>query len=123
VVQATEPFVKMTPRAEGKMASLMKDRGIEAPVLRVFASPGGGCGGGQFGMSIAESQEADDLVIALESLTLIVDPRSAPLLDGAEIDFVESALSAGFTIFNPNAAAGCDCSAGGCGPGAPPSCC
>ena len=124
MVQASETFVTMTPRAESKMAELLRERGIAEPRLRVFAQDGGGCAGVQFGMSIAEHQDGADTVITLASLTLLVDEQSAPLVAGAEIDFVEGPMQSGFTIFNPNQAGGCNCGAGGCGPGGPPpSCC
>jgi iron-sulfur cluster assembly accessory protein len=118
-----ESSVRMTPRAENRMAELFRDRGIADPILRVFASAGSGCGGAQFGMTIVEQREASDVVISLEQLTLLVDQQSAPLLDGAEIDFVEGTMSSGFTISNPNVSTSCACGAGGCGDGARPSCC
>ena len=34
---------------------------------------------------------------------IVIDPDSAPLLEGAEIDYVDDLMKAGFTIFNPNA--------------------
>ena len=61
---------------------------------------------------------------------MVVDPFSAPYLQGTEIDFVEG-LQGGFAINNPNATAACGCGhsfqvedeaaaeahAGGCGSG------
>jgi len=125
MVRASEGMVTMTGRAEQKMAEILRERGIATPMLRVFAQDGGGCAGVQFGMTIAEQQEAGDTVVSLATLTLIIDPQSAPLVDGAEIDFVEGPMSSGFTISNPNAAPPCACGAGGCGPGgpSPSSCC
>jgi len=107
----------MTPRAEDKMADILQERGIEDPMLRVFAAGGGGgCGGPQFGMSIAEGPETGDIELKLTKLTLFMDASSAPLLDGAEIDFVEDQMTRGFTIYNPKLAAQ-GCGSGGCSPG------
>ncbi len=123
VRQAEQTLVRMTERARTKMLGLMKERGIEQPKLRVFVA-GGGCSGYQYGMSIAEKQNPDDIVIGQGPMTLFVDLESAPMLQGAEIDYVEDELQSGFAINNPNApspGSGCSCSANG-GEG-PPTCC
>ncbi|MFL6018524.1 MAG: HesB/IscA family protein, partial [Gaiellaceae bacterium] len=59
-------------------------------------------------------------------------PFSAPYLQGAEVDYVDSIQAAGFAVNNPNAVASCGCghsfqvadedapegsAAGGCGSG------
>lgn len=123
VRQAEEVLITMTERAQAKMVSLLRERGGEQPELRVFVA-GGGCSGYQYGMSIAEGRKQDDIIIGQGDLTLLVDPESAPLVRGAEIDFIEDAMQSGFAINNPNApspGSGCSCSANG-GEG-PPTCC
>ena len=42
-------------------------------------------------------------------VTVLVDAESAPLMRGAEIDYVDDIMKSGFTIFNPNAVKGCAC--------------
>jgi iron-sulfur cluster assembly protein len=44
----------------------------------------------------------------LEGVRVVVDPYSAPYLQGTEIDFVEG-LQGGFAINNPNVTASCGC--------------
>jgi len=44
-----------------------------------------------------------------QGLKLVVDPDSAPLLEGAEIDYVDDLMRSGFTIYNPNATHSCAC--------------
>jgi iron-sulfur cluster assembly protein len=117
----TETLITITERAEEKLVSLLDRRGFPAPLLRAFVAGMGGCSGYQYGLQLAERAEEGDLKIASGRITLIVDPDSAPLLRGAEIDFVEDVMRSGFTISNPNAPAGCDCGArSGNGP---PACC
>ena len=102
--------------------SLMRERGLEQPELRVFVA-GGGCSGYQYGMSIAEGRQQDDIVVSQGDLTLLIDPESAPLVRGSEIDYIDDVMQSGFAINNPNApqGGGCSCSANG-GEG-PPTCC
>ena len=105
----TEPaIVTVTDKAASKAKTILEERGIENGALRVFVV-GGGCSGYQYGMAIARSREEDDITIEVSGVTLLVDAESAPLLDGAEVDYVEDLMKSGFTIFNPNATRSCAC--------------
>ncbi len=101
-------MLTITESAAAKVKNLLKEKDSEQGALRVFVA-GGGCSGYQYGMAIAQEQEADDLIIEQAGVRLFVDPESAPLLKGAEIDYVEDVMKSGFTIFNPNAVKSCAC--------------
>jgi iron-sulfur cluster assembly protein len=108
MVQEIEAVVTITDKAADKAKALLADRGVEDGALRVFVV-GGGCSGYQYGMAIAHGREEDDIVIEHGGVTVLVDPESAPLMRGAEIDYVDDIMKSGFTIFNPNAVKGCAC--------------
>jgi iron-sulfur cluster assembly accessory protein len=108
MVQELETIVTITDKAAEKAAALLKDRGVENGALRVFVV-GGGCSGYQYGMAIAQGMEEGDIVHEHAGVTVLVDPESAPLMRGAEIDYVDDIMKSGFTIFNPNAVKGCAC--------------
>ena len=101
-------IVTITDKAAEKARNILTERGIENGALRVFVVSGG-CSGYQYGMAIARSREDDDIAIEASGVTLLVDSESAPLLDGAEVDYVEDLMKSGFTIFNPNATRSCAC--------------
>ncbi|MBI2913372.1 MAG: iron-sulfur cluster assembly accessory protein [Chloroflexi bacterium] len=102
-------MLSMTDKAAGKAKELFEEKGLDGQAaLRVFVV-GGGCSGYQYGMAIAREPEEDDFVIEHAGVRLVVDPDSAPLLEGAEIDYVDDLMKAGFTIFNPNAVKSCAC--------------
>ena len=99
----------MTDKAATKAKELFEEKGLASEAgLRVFVV-GGGCSGYQYGMALARDVEEDDLVIEHSGVRLVVDPDSAPLLEGAEIDYVDDLMKAGFTIYNPNAVKSCAC--------------
>lgn len=100
--------VTITDRAAEKAKSLLDSRGLTEGALRVFVV-GGGCSGYQYGMALAQEHEEGDLVVEQSGVTILVDPDSVPLLNGAEIDYVEDLMKSGFTIFNPNATRSCAC--------------
>jgi iron-sulfur cluster assembly accessory protein len=125
MVQEIESVVTITDKAAEKAVALLKDRGIEDGALRVFVV-GGGCSGYQYGMAIAQGREEGDIVIEHGGVTLLVDPESAPLMRGAEVDYVDDLMKSGFTIFNPNAVKSCACGSSfqtAEGGGAAKSCC
>jgi iron-sulfur cluster assembly protein len=102
-------MLTMSVKASEKAKELFREKGIEGEgALRVFVV-GGGCSGYQYGMALARQPDADDLVVEHDGVRLLVDPDSAPLLEGAEIDYVDDLMKAGFTIYNPNAVHSCAC--------------
>lgn len=101
-------IITVTDKAAAKAKSILADKGVENGALRVFVV-GGGCSGYQYGMAIARNREDDDIAIDVGGLTILVDSESAPLIDGAEVDYVEDIMKSGFTIFNPNATHSCAC--------------
>jgi iron-sulfur cluster assembly accessory protein len=76
--------------------------------LRV-AVEGGGCSGFQYEIAIAQSANADDLVIERDGARLFVDPVSLPYLLGSEVDWVEELIGGSFKVKNPNATSSCGC--------------
>ena len=98
----------MTDKAAVKARELFEQKGVTEGGLRVFVV-GGGCSGYQYGMALAREFDDEDLVVEHSGIKLVVDPDSAPLLEGAEIDYVDDLMKAGFTIYNPNAVKSCAC--------------
>jgi iron-sulfur cluster assembly protein len=86
--------------------------------LRVFVR-GMACSGPAYGMALHDETRPDDRVEDLGGLRVLVDPQSAPYLDGAEIDYVDSLMGQGFSIVNPNYTkeASGEGGGGGCGGG------
>jgi len=109
-------LIEVSDAAVAKALSLLAEQSATGRPLRVFAQ-GGGCSGYQFGMAIADEPAAGDIVMERGGLTFIVDEQSAPLVRGAQIDFVEDVMRSGFTITNPNieSSGGHQCTCGGGG--------
>jgi iron-sulfur cluster assembly accessory protein len=96
--------VEIRPAAMEQVKTLIRGQKPEVGV-RVYAQPGGGgcCGGGsavQFGLAFAKPR-ADDEVVRVDGVALLVDPSSTKFVDGAVIDYVEDLSQSGFKITNP----------------------
>ena len=76
--------------------------------LRV-AVRGGGCSGFQYDFLLEDTVEDGDFVLPLDDRLLLVDPVSAPYLEGATLDYVAELAGARFVFVNPKAKATCGC--------------
>ena len=106
--QSLDRPLNFTPSAAGKVRQLISEEGNDALKLRVFIQ-GGGCSGFQYGFEFDEEQGEDDVAVATDGVTLVVDPLSLQYLMGAEVDYSESLHGAQFVIRNPNAKTTCGC--------------
>ena len=99
----------VTPTAASKILQLMQEEpSEELAVLRV-AIQGGGCSGFQYGLGFDRGAAEGDLEFEQHGIRVVVDPFSAPYLQGATVDFLDGLQESGFKIDNPNAVASCGC--------------
>ncbi len=101
-------MLTLTPSALSAVEKFIK--GSETPVagLRISIS-GGGCSGFQYGMRLEEAKADDDVEVPVGNVKLLIDPFSAPMLEGVIVDFVDSLNGSGFKFENPNATSSCAC--------------
>ena len=99
--------MNLSPSAAARVAAIAAKQGKPA-ILRLSVE-GGGCSGFQYRFGLADTAEADDLVVEQGGATLVVDPVSLDLVAGSVVDYVESLGGAAFRVENPNAASGCGC--------------
>ena len=100
-------MVTITQFAEQKIKELMQEE-KDSVGLRIYVR-GGGCHGYQYGMAFETKIGEDDSVIEKGDVKVILDSQSAPLLSGAEVDYVDSLQGSGFAIKNPQAKTTCGC--------------
>jgi iron-sulfur cluster insertion protein len=100
-------MLTISTKAEEKIKELMQEE-QDTVGLRVYVR-GGGCHGYQYGMAFESKLGDDDTVIEKGDVKVIMDSQSAPLLNGAEVDYVDSLQGSGFAIKNPNAKTTCGC--------------
>ena len=100
-------MVTITAIAEQKIKELMVEE-KDIVGLRVYVK-GGGCHGYTYGMAFESKMADDDTVIEKGEVKVIMDSQSAPLLQGAEVDYVDSLQGSGFSIKSPQAKTTCGC--------------
>jgi iron-sulfur cluster assembly protein len=102
-------MLTISDRAATEMKRYIDERGDPSMAIRVFVQGACGCGSAQYGMGLEDEFEEGESIFELQGVRLVVDPDSAPYLEGAQIDFSDGLMGRGFTIANPNQAGGCGC--------------
>jgi iron-sulfur cluster assembly protein len=101
--------VSLTERAAAKIKELQADEPAgDADVLRI-AVQGGGCSGFEYALGFDRGSQEGDYELEAYGVRVVVDPFSAPYLQGASIDFLDGLKESGFKIENPNVSSACGC--------------
>jgi iron-sulfur cluster assembly protein len=68
-----------------------------------------GCSGMAYALEFVDVPNEDDLKFESFGVTVFVDPKSLPYIDGTELDYVKEGLNYGFKFHNPNEKESCGC--------------
>ena len=98
----------LTDAAAAKAKALLDQEGRDDLALRIAVQPGG-CAGLRYNLFFDDRSLDGDLISEFGGVKLTVDRMSAPYIQGATIDFVDTIEKQGFTIDNPNAGGSCAC--------------
>ena len=110
-------MINISPLASEKLREILVEQGEEGSSLRVVLMPGAN-GGAQYMLALEKEAKSDDTIIDSDGVQILIDSDSAPMMDGAEIDYMDGLMRSGFVINNPNIqSGGCACGGGGCGCG------
>ncbi len=101
-------MITLTEKAAKAVSRFIRGSATPQAALRLRIT-GGGCAGFSYEMALEESPSAEDTVVEVGRFKLVIDPTSAPLLEGVTIDFKDTLASSGFTFQNPNATSSCGC--------------
>lgn len=101
-------MITLTESAVSAITRFINSADSDIAGLRIHISDGG-CSGMQYSMRLEESIEQNDEVVEYEGVKILIDPDSAPMMNGVEVDFIDSLEGSGFKFSNPNAASSCAC--------------
>ena len=113
----TESTITLTPKAITKVQDILSKEQSKTAMLRVLAMPSPG-GNIQYMFAVEETSAENDKIFEFEKIKVLVDKNSIDVLQGSEIDYIDSIMRSGFVISNPNNTGGCACGGdggGGCG--------
>jgi iron-sulfur cluster insertion protein len=99
----------VTDAAARKARQLAAREGRPEASLRVRVTAGG-CSGFSYELSFEDVAAPGDLVAtASDGFRVLVDPKSAPIVEGSTLDFDDALLGGGLRMRNPQATGECAC--------------
>ena len=100
--------LQFTDAAQERILDL-RDNMHKPALLRVYVR-GGGCSGFEYQIELAQDQTEDDIVLNINPfIRVLIDPISAPYLEGSTVDYQVRDMDARFVFQNPNAKTTCGC--------------
>jgi len=101
--------IAVTEGAARKARQLATREGRPDACLRVRVTAGG-CSGFSYRLSFEDGPAADDLLAtSSDGFRVLIDPRSAPIVQGSTLDFDEALIGGGLKMRNPQATGECAC--------------
>ncbi|HEY6567999.1 MAG TPA: iron-sulfur cluster assembly accessory protein [Actinomycetota bacterium] len=101
--------IAVTDAASRKARELADRQGTPAAALRIRVTAGG-CSGFSYELAFDAEPATDDLVVtATDGFRVLIDPRSAPILQGSTLDFDDALMGGGLKIRNPQVTHECAC--------------
>jgi iron-sulfur cluster insertion protein len=105
----TSDVIAVTDAAARKARQLAEREGRPGASLRVRVTAGG-CSGFRYELSFEEEPADDDHVVrASDGFRVVIDPRSAPIIEGSTLEFNDALLGGGLRMLNPRATNECAC--------------
>lgn len=106
-MEQTATVITVTDKAARKIRQLAERQGAD-PVLRVRVVAGG-CSGFAYELGFDARADDDHVVPAAEEVLVLVDPKSAPIVEGSTLEFNDALLGGGLKMVNPRAKHECAC--------------
>ena len=99
--------VTLTERAAQHVAQFIQKRGKGLGVRLGVKTTG--CSGLAYKLEFVDTAAEEDMKFQSHGVTVIVDPKSLPYIDGTELDYAREGLNERFKFNNPNVKSECGC--------------
>lgn len=99
--------VTLTEKAANHVQSFLARRG-KGLGLRLGVRTSG-CSGMAYKLEFVDRLNPEDVQFESHGVTVVVDPKSLPYVDGTELDYAREGLNEGFKFYNPNVKDQCGC--------------
>ncbi len=100
--------IRVTEAAASNVRRLAEKEGRSQAILRLRVLAGG-CSGFTYSLTFEDQPAEGDFKIVQGDATVLVDPKSAPIVEGSTLDFVTSMMDGGLKVLNPQATNECAC--------------
>lgn len=105
----TVAIISITEGAARKARELAGREGLAGAALRITVTAGG-CSGFSYRLAFDDTALPDDHVVeGPEGFRVLIDPRSAPIVQGSTLEFDTALMGGGLKIRNPQVTHECAC--------------
>lgn len=103
-------MIEITDRALDQIRKVASDENVNlnTTMLRVAVVPGG-CSGLTYDLGWDTTEQAEDEVVTVDGVNVVMDKKSRLYIDGSELDFTDGLDGDGFHFLNPQASRTCAC--------------
>jgi iron-sulfur cluster assembly accessory protein len=106
---AASEVLQVSDAAALKVRELADKEGRAAAILRVRVTAGG-CSGFSYRLGFEDEPAPDDhVIVGAGGVRVVVDPKSAPIVQGSTLDLDRNLLGGGLKMRNPQAIHECAC--------------
>ena len=99
--------IKVTRKAAWWVSEQLSNRG-RGYGIRIGVK-NSGCTGYKYLVEYCDTPDDHDIIIDVEGVKLVVDPKSMIILSGMTVDFKTEGLNSGLDFKNPNVTGECGC--------------
>ncbi|MDR2710966.1 MAG: iron-sulfur cluster assembly protein IscA [Burkholderiales bacterium] len=99
--------IELTPSAVKHIQTSLTKRG-KGIGLRLGVRTSG-CSGLAYKIEYADEMQPEDVSFERDGVTVVIDKKSLPYLDGTRLDYQREGLNEGFKFENPNIKSQCGC--------------
>ncbi|RZU98897.1 HesB/IscA family protein [Spiribacter vilamensis] len=99
--------IELTERAANHIRNALARNG-QGTGLRLGVRTSG-CSGFMYTVDYADEPGENDMVVEQHGVSVVIDRKSLPFIDGMEVDFVREGINERFSFRNPNVSAECGC--------------
>lgn len=104
----TQEGVSLTERAARQAKAMLAKRGTPDAAIRIGTSTAG-CSGFSYKLEYADQVAESDQVYESFGVKVVIDGKSAVILDGTLVDFESTPFKSGFKFSNPKEKERCGC--------------
>ena len=95
----TQSIITLTPKAITKVEDILSKEKSDTAMLRVVAMPSPG-GSIQYMFAIEDNPAENDKIFEFENVKVLIDENSIDMIQGSEIDYIDSIMRSGSKILN-----------------------
>ncbi|MBF0182302.1 MAG: iron-sulfur cluster assembly accessory protein [Magnetococcales bacterium] len=107
-MDAESQGIVMTERAALQARKMLEKRGTPEAWIRI-ATTTRGCSGFAYKLEYADQLDEEDRVFESFGVKVVLDTKSAVILDGTLVDFESTPFKSGFKFTNPKEKERCGC--------------